>query len=174
MKLQDYNFRASTTKIGEELVKWKYSKLWEHRVIDGGGRSLVVWLQDGFQRSLLAGTPLCCPSHLVPGMCCLEYGITNFCLSAVSFSHSVSHHLPEENQLPFHKQPYGEAQMVKRWDFLANNYVTELESESSSSAKPSDDYSLADILVVTTWDALNQKHSVKLFPDHTIWNGVRY
>lgn len=27
VKLQDYNFRASTTKIGKELIKWKYSKL---------------------------------------------------------------------------------------------------------------------------------------------------
>ena len=80
----------------------------------------------------------------------------------------------EENQLPFHKQPYRGAQMVKEWDFLAGNYVNEFESGSSSSAKPSDDYSLADILVVTTWDALNQKHSVKLFPDLTMSNGVRY
>lgn len=31
MKLQDYNFRASTTKIGKELVKWEYSKLWEQK-----------------------------------------------------------------------------------------------------------------------------------------------
>ena len=30
-KLQDYNFRASTTEIGKELVKWKYSKLWEQK-----------------------------------------------------------------------------------------------------------------------------------------------